>query len=280
MAWHDPVVLELCKHHGEVDPEALIVRLCRELVDECPNDQGPTPLNVLGSIRLIRECVPGEIPVHTSCSGLLVPNDGGYNVIVNADEPEERRHFSFAHEIVHTFFREVSPGVKDPSSEEEQLCDIGAAELTMPRLRFLNRMSDEPLSFALIENLHEEFGTSFEASGRRALTLTVDMACLFVASPAKTRRQKQLDRGEAILRITSWNSSDAWPDGRTYKNLPVAEDSIIGEAFANLDERTGRGPLGIPYCSTEYDIEARAYTYQRGANADHRQVVALAKASP
>lgn len=279
MAWRDPVVLELCNRHGESDPEALIVRLCRELLDEYPTDQGPTPLNVLGSIRLIRECVAGDIPVGTSCSGLLVPNDGGYNVIVKADEPEERRHFSFAHEIVHTFFREVSPGDVDPSIEEERLCDIGAAESTMPTLRFKGRMKDQPLSLTLIDDLHQEFGTSFEASGRRTLSLTSESACLFVASSTRTRRQEQLDRGEATLRITRWTSSKAWPDDRNYKNLPVAGDSIIGETFVNLDERTGRGRLGIRFCPTEYDIEARGYAYQRGSKLDHRQVVALAKAT-
>ena len=66
---------------------------------------------------------------------------------------------------------------------------------------------------------------------------------------------------------------------RNYKNLPVAGDSIIGETFVNLDERTGRGRLGIRFCPTEYDIEARGYAYQRGSKLDHRQVVALAKAT-
>lgn len=74
--------------------------------------------------------------------------------------------------------------------------------------------------------------------------------------------------------------SDTWPDGRIYKNLPIAAESIIGASFANQDERTGQGLLGIPFCSTEYEIEARGYAYQRGSDVDHRQVVALAKASP
>ena len=91
MDWHDPVVLELCERNGETDPTILISRLCRELADEVSTNHGPTPLDVLGSIRLIRECVPGHIPLGTGCSGLLLPDNGGYRVIVNAEEPPERR---------------------------------------------------------------------------------------------------------------------------------------------------------------------------------------------
>jgi Uncharacterised protein family (UPF0261) len=50
-AWADPVVLELCRRHGEADPERLIVALCEELLARCPTDRGPSPLRVLGSCR-------------------------------------------------------------------------------------------------------------------------------------------------------------------------------------------------------------------------------------
>lgn len=276
MVWRDPAVLELCRRHGEHDPEALIVRLCRELVAACPTEHGPSPLAVLGSIRLVRGCESGRVPPGTNCSGLLVPQDGGYRVIVNADEPEERRHYSFGHEIVHTFFREVRPGVT-PSAEEELLCEIGAAELTMPAARFIPVLAKHALSFALFEALQQEFGVSFEASARRALSLTDESACFFVAALARTRAQEHQDRGEAILRLVSWAPSRTWPDDQNYKNLPVATDSLIAHTFANLDERSGRGVLGIPFNSTEYELDTRGYAYPRGAVIDHRQVVVLAK---
>lgn len=279
MVWQDPVVQQLCEAHEETDPEALVLRLCRDLLAFAPTEDGPSPLRVLGSVQLIRECKIGQIPTGAGCSGLLVPIDGGYNVILNADEPQERQHFSLAHEIVHTFFRKVCPDITEPSDEEEKLCDIGAAELAMPRERFSRYMNGNLLSFQLIEELRAEFGVSFDASARRTVRLSDEAACFFVASLARTRAQELANRGEPVLRITSWSASSSWPESTKYKNQPVSEESLLAGCFSNLGSRIGSGPLGIPFSSTDYDLEVRAYEYPRGDVTNHRQAVALAKLS-
>jgi hypothetical protein len=280
MMKQDPVVAKLCERHGEDDAEVLIVRLCRELVAECSTESGPSPLNVLGSVRNVRECHSGHIEPGSGCSGYLIRKNGGYEVIVNADEPEERQWFSFAHEIVHTYFREVCPNVTHPSPEEEHLCDVGAAELTMPLERFTKEMQGHVLSLGFIEELQKEFHVSFKAAGRRALHTTDEAACLFVAALARTKDQDQKNVGLPILRLVSWKASLTWPDKGNYKNRPIDdEECIIAESFANLDARNGRGSLGVPYNSAVYDVETRAYEYPRGGVANYRQVVALAKAS-
>ena len=279
MITRDPVVAKFCERHGETDAEALVVRLCRELLAECSTEAGPSPLNVLGSVRSIRACRSEHIAPGAGCSGYLVPKNGGYEVIVNADEPEERQWFSFAHEIVHTFFREVCPNVPNPSQEEERLCDVGAAELTMPLERFTKGMQGQILTLGLIDELHEEFHVSFEASGRRALHNTDEAACLFVAALARTKDQDPNNGGEPKLRLVRWTPSQTWPDRGSYKNRPIADDCIIAESFSKLEARSGRGKLGVPFNSSVYNIETRAYEYPRGAVANYRQVVALAKAS-
>jgi hypothetical protein len=235
MTAKDPAVVKFCEVHGETDAEALIVRLCRELVDECSTEQGPSPLNVLGSVRSVRDCRSEHIAIGTGCSGLLVPKNGGYEVVVNADEPEERQWFSFAHEIVHTFFREAYPNIAQPSPEEEYLCDVGAAELTMPLERFRKEMEGQALTLGLIDELHEEFRVSFEAAGRRALHAADEAACLFIAALARTKDQDLKNVGDPILRLVSWKASQTWPDERSYKNMPIDDDCIIGESFSNLD---------------------------------------------
>lgn len=274
MPERDPAVAKFCEMHGETDAEALVVRLCRELVAECSTEQGPSPLNVLGSVRNVRECHSARIALG---SGLLVPKNGGYEVVVNADEPEERQRFSFAHEIVHTFFREACPNITEPSPEEERLCDVGAAELAMPLGRFRKQMEGQVLSLELIDELHAEFLVSFEAAGRRALHVTDEAACFFVAALARTKDQDLKNVGDPVLRLVGWKASHAWLDQHLYKNRPIDDDCIIGEAFSNLDARSGRGRLGIPFSSSVFDIETRAYEYLRGAVANYRQVVALAK---
>ena len=114
--WTDPVVLELCRRHGEPDPKRLILRLCQELLAECPTDRGPSPLAVLASCRGVRACRSGLIHTAAGCSGLLIPVDGGFEILVCSSQPEGRQNFSIAHEIIHTFFREVRPAAT-PSAE-------------------------------------------------------------------------------------------------------------------------------------------------------------------
>ena len=51
----------------------------------------------------------GLISPASGCSGLLIPLDGGYVIPSAPAQPEGSQNFSTAHEIVHTFFREVRP---------------------------------------------------------------------------------------------------------------------------------------------------------------------------
>ena len=140
----------------------------------------------------------------------------------------------------HTFFREIDPNGR-PGAEEEKLCDIGAAELTMPAARFSHRMQDELLCFSTIEGINQEFGTSFEAAARRSLVLTDEPGVSLVASPARPKSRSNRIEGEAVLRIVSWTASSTWPEDQSYKNHAVRDDSIIGQSFTHQDERTGMG---------------------------------------
>ena len=155
MAEHEPAVQALCQHYGETDPEALILRLCRGLLSEAPTEAGPTPLLVLGSCRCIRDVLYGPLAGGSGCSGLLRLDDGGYVVTLDEEEPPGRQRRSHGHEIVHTFFREVSPG--PPGPEEERLCELGAAELTMPAERVRKFMGGRGrITFEVVNERAEE----------------------------------------------------------------------------------------------------------------------------
>ena len=195
---------------------------------------------------------------------------------VDVDEPDERQNFSIAHEVVHTFFRDLRP-YASPSNEEERLCDIGAAELTMPAARFGAFVRAGRLCFATIDELHEEFAVSFEAAARRTMQLTDGAACLFVAALVRTERQERFNKGTPALRITKWTPSSEWPNQRSFRHLLVATGSLLDQAFINQDERSARADLGIKLCSDIYDIEVRGYSYPRPGDPLYRQVLALAQ---
>lgn len=253
----------------------MIVRLCEELLAECPTARGPSPLPVLGSCRGVRACRSGLIHTAVGCSGLLIPVDGGYEILVCSSQPEGRQNFSTAHEIVHTFFREVRPAAT-PSAEEEELCNLGAAILTMPAARFGIFLAARPLCFATLEECQREFAVSLVAAGRRAMALTDLSACLFIAAPAKTKASFRV--GAPELRIAKWWWSDRWPfPGSSHVDLPVIQGSVIGEVFAHRDRRAEHGGLGVAFCAGTYDVEAREYGYLVPGNFERRQVLALAR---
>jgi hypothetical protein len=206
---------------------------------------------------------------------LLVPSDGGYEITVHAGELKERQNFSVAHEIVHTFFRDISRSTQ-PSLQEEKLCDLGAAELTMPSARFSAFLSREGLSLAGIGECGKELAVSFEAAGRRSISLTGEPACLLIATMSQTKVQKHVDVGEPALRITKWWQSRAWPDSNGYEDLVVDLASLIGQAFTNQDQRRGLASIGVASHDGIYELEARGYAYPLPDNPAHRQAVTLA----
>jgi len=278
VADHEAAVQALCQHHQEPDPKALILRLCRELLDEQPTESGPTPLRVLGSVRCIRDVRYAAIAITSGCSGVLVPDDGGYVVMLEEREPPGRQHRSLAHEIVHTFFREIHPG--PPGREEEQLCELGAGELTMPASRVRDFIDGRgPLRFDLVNEVAHEFGVTNDAAARRLIELSSEQTCYLVAFSMRTRRQNELDLGRPRLRIASWSCSPSWPDQRRIRGLAVKSNSLIGRAFLNQDFQVGRGPAGISYRGGIFDIEAVGYTFSRGGKA-RSQVAALLRVWP
>jgi hypothetical protein len=265
----------MCRLHGEPDPEQLIVQLCEALLAECPTDRGPSPLPVLASCRGVRACRTGLIHATVGCSGLLIPVDGGYDILVCSGQPEGRQNFSTAHEIVHTFFRDVAFGAR-PGAEEEELCNLGAAVLTMPAARFSAFLTGRPLCFATLEECQREFAVSLVAAGRRAVALTELSACLMIAAPAKT--EVSLREGVPELRIAKCWWSSHWPfPGGSHIGLAIAPGSVIGDVFTHRDQRAERGSLAIANCIGTYDIEVREYGYLLPDNLERPQVLALAR---
>jgi uncharacterized protein DUF955 len=274
---NEPAVEALCRLHDEDEPEPLVVRLCNDLLSYAPTSAGPTPLPVLGSVRLIRKSytVPNLLPTR-GCSGILITVDGSYHVLLDDAETLQRQRFSFAHETVHTFFREAAPDSK-PGAQEEALCEMGAAELVMPERRFIQFLGHVGVSFRGFVACSLEFDVSFDAVARRAMNICTSPACFFIGAKVRTSKQEALHWGEPLLRIVRWNATRAWPDRRTYWHQPIDVTSIPGRAYQRLEFVAGRGELGTKYRNGVCDIEASGYEYSRRGDAHHRQVAFLAK---
>jgi Zn-dependent peptidase ImmA (M78 family) len=87
-------------------------------------------------------------------------------ILYNPDRPSGRRAFSIAHEIAHTFFPSTSGGARfremtasdsQEMSELERLCDLGAAEVLMPKEEFQASVGGH-WGMESVERLITEFG--------------------------------------------------------------------------------------------------------------------------
>jgi len=105
------------------------------------------------------------------CDGYVEPLgsrfDDGFRVVVNRDKTATRIRFTLAHEVCHTFFYQFVPELKfhphetDPA--EEQLCNVGAAELLMPSAELRKIAKKSPICLATLEHLSTTYAVSWEA---------------------------------------------------------------------------------------------------------------------
>lgn len=180
-------------------PEALMVRLCEDLL---ANEPGvPVDLAVLASMQNVLSIDHADM-VEAGC----IQVDGDYfRIRLRASDPERRRRFTLAHEICHIFFettrlvgvidREVGRyGAKD---QVEYLCDLGAAELLLPRTAFVARCPSKP-GFDDVAMLAEEFEASLEATASRIVGLELGPVQLVVLEPRLTVAQEQMVRKATV----------------------------------------------------------------------------------
>jgi len=168
----DSRVRALLASHGEDggDPEALIERLCADLL-EMSGAELPVDLEMLASFRNAVVTEEEQLQAET------VHWDGRrFRIRLRRADTLGRRRFSCAHAITHIWFFE-SDGLSDPSGgqawsePEEQLCDIGAAALLLPRDAFRAHCPPQPRMDDLLE-VAERFESSVEATAIRAVAVS------------------------------------------------------------------------------------------------------------
>ena len=200
---HHPSVAALLKAQGGDDPEIAIRERARALIDEVRSflvwEGPPFDMEALASYR--GYSVKTVSGFSTRQDALITPGV----IAVNEQKPPRRRRYSVAHEIVHTLFPDYEDELRragsfgrdesrataariDPREAElERLCQLGAAELLMPRFAFEPELRARGLSLPTILALSELFDTSVEASARRGVELSTTPAiAVFIEPKART----------------------------------------------------------------------------------------------
>lgn len=168
--FESPLALGLCAALPSAkDPVDAITRHARALVLESGLSKPPFRPASFAHLRKVTAIVQRDMKVE----GRLLPCEGGFVIELRRDRPHERKNFTCAHELAHTFFYEAVPTVKyrsvsspathhDP--EEEMLCNIAAAEMLMPQPVFSKIAADYQESPQSLVGIARLFETSVTAT--------------------------------------------------------------------------------------------------------------------
>lgn len=158
------------------DPVAAIVERASRLVVESGLSNPPFSPNIYAQLRNVGQIVESDIKI----DGRLVPSPPTFTIELRRDRPFQRKNFTCAHEVAHTFFA-LSPSLatggvypsQEPDAMEETLCNLAAAELLMPKEVITAVGTDyvpRPESLLEIASL---FGTSLSATAIRLMKLKI-----------------------------------------------------------------------------------------------------------
>jgi hypothetical protein len=231
----DDVVRAICERlldEGEITPPVdvdLIASLCGIVAVE-QRDSGPT--------------------------GMLAKTDRGWVASVLADDGAERQRFTVLHEGGHTLLPGFQRGgpfhrCKGERTREEELCDVAASELLLPRRFFVDDLATVPFDLSGLEDLAGAYKASVQATAVRSVDLSTAPAAMVVLSCRHKPSESGLEHiREPKLRVDWARSAGPWP--YVLRDKSVAPDSALRRAWEahepvsgalNVDELLTR-PLG------------------------------------
>ena len=157
----------------------------------------------------------------------------GYVIEYNPHKPRGRANFSIAHEIAHTFFPDCSQKVRNRSCSREEkaqwqlemLCNLGAAELTMPIELFPSDKITK-ISIEEIMRLIKEFQVSTEAMLIRLVKLASSRVACFSAARLSTANHT------TEYRVDYRIDSSHWKEQPMNRMLPRVRSQILDECVA------------------------------------------------
>jgi hypothetical protein len=127
------------------------------------------PIDLVSIFQHFGIPLPNYVP-SLPVEGLLMDSQRGL-MLINADDPETRRRFSEAHELMEILFNldsaDIRPGSRVAGFKhytKEKLCNAGAAELLMPQELFLPKVEEQGISFAVARALAVECHVSTTAA--------------------------------------------------------------------------------------------------------------------
>jgi Zn-dependent peptidase ImmA (M78 family) len=161
----------------------------------------------------------------------------GFQIVLDGSARGSRSRFTLAHELCHTFFYEYAPEIKflphTIDSEEERLCNLGAAELLMPATLVRRAVKEKPACLKTLDDLASLFHVSLEAMVLRLIQLKLWQVEL--------SSWIRLTNGKfAIDRIVGGKVQDwQWPDTSQLAEAWQSGKPCSGQHFLRHTDRNG-----------------------------------------
>jgi len=209
------------------------------------------------------------------------PEKGQFVVGVRASDGVERQRFTVLHEAGHTLL----PGFAEarqyrcagPKTRDEQLCDMAAAELLLPRRFFLSDLRDAGPGLDGVEALAADYEASIEATALRAVDLAPRRAMLLVLRVGhKPSEQGREDECEPRLRLSWAHGQGNWPYMPKHKSaddgspfMRAYEGEVIDEV-GTLGELAGSDGGRVMISARRYGNDGRVLALVRPAPAPAR----------
>ncbi|MCY4221151.1 MAG: ImmA/IrrE family metallo-endopeptidase [Thiotrichales bacterium] len=185
ITWTNPSIL---KFAGNEDPVARMEKKVRQVVlDAVDKGWSGPPFDPIELAHILNISVQPNSELADAC---VFWADDNYQIEYNPHRPRSRVNFSIAHEIAHTFFPDCAEVVRnrsysrleDPNWQLEVLCNIGAAELTMPIESFSSEGDIDAITIEELMQLRQKFQVSAEAVLIRLVKLTSSRVACFLAT--------------------------------------------------------------------------------------------------
>lgn len=248
-------------------PEEIIESYAADLIAESRHTRLPIRVEHIASLLGIR-VREGD---HDFAGRIYVERNGQLAMDLSVNDSPRRRRFSCSHEIIHTAFpgferetryrldRRVGHYERD-RSEEEFLCDRGAAALLMPR-SLLDPFDVARDGLDAVETLADDADVSLEAAANRMVTLSSTRLALLVMEVGhKPADRAALRRGAHVeQRLRVRYAITNVPDLYIPKFKSADDDSVFVAALGTGTRQTGTELLPGVRSHSRCEVEARPY---------------------
>jgi Zn-dependent peptidase ImmA (M78 family) len=181
--WSEPLVRELIKTNGGRSPEQIM----EEHADKLRIAAGETSLPIRPHLIASVHGIKRRQAAYDFAGRIYAEPSGQLVMDVNVEDPEDRQHFTEAHELMHPAFPGFIQGHRyrldasterhPENAEEEYLCDLGAAALLMPSELVADQYTVRG-GLDDVERLSSAAEVSIEAAANRVVTLADEPAVL------------------------------------------------------------------------------------------------------